>query len=113
MPHFLCAMTSTAVLLNSVRRSLYLCFLILFLTHVVVNWVVHEETCSLPKENDVNHEALMNDDHTVCLFICHERMVWLLRITSKKHTFIVVDSKPLEDVPAEVLQNKLQLIELR
>lgn len=55
----------------------------------------------------------MNDDHTVCLLICHERMVWLLRITSKKHTFIVVDSKPLEDVPAEVLQNKLQLIELR
>lgn len=71
MPHLLCAMTSIAVIFNSVRRSVYL-----FITNPVLSTVVAIMLCMNrhvfpPKDISAICKALMNDDLRVSNYICH------------------------------------------
>lgn len=69
MPHLLCAMTSIAVILNSVCRSVY-CFFSFPVLNNVVTIMLYMNRHVFPKGFCVPHKALMNDDHTISSHVC-------------------------------------------
>lgn len=89
MPHLLCAMTSMAVILYSVCRSVYLFFSSSVLNNVVAI-MLYMNGHVFPKDFHVPHKALMNDDLTISLHICRISDDYAIpgnNLWGMKHTF--------------------------